>query len=59
MIEYFRRFKAQEGQSRRSESRGPLDLHVNSHIGVSWVEPPEYCKGNHEIVIRDISTAKG
>jgi hypothetical protein len=31
-------FKAQEGQNRRSESRGLSDLHVNSHIGVSWVE---------------------
>jgi hypothetical protein len=37
---YFERFKAQEGQDHRSESQGPSDPFVDSHIGVSWVETP-------------------
>jgi hypothetical protein len=52
-------FKAQEGQNRGSESRGPSDLHVNSHIRVSCVETSEYCKGNREITICDIPKARG
>jgi hypothetical protein len=51
------RFKAQEGQSRRSESQGPSDLHVISCIGDSRVEAPSCCNENCDIAIRDIPTS--
>jgi hypothetical protein len=48
--------RAQEGQSRRSESEGPSDLHVISCIGDSRVEAPCCCNKNCDITIHDILT---
>jgi hypothetical protein len=46
--------KLRREQSRRSESEGPSDLHVASHIGELRVKVPSCCNGNYDIAIRDI-----
>jgi hypothetical protein len=57
--EYSQRFKAQEGQDRRSEPQGPSDLHVDSCIsGFRGLKLRKHCNRNREIMIRDIPTAK-
>jgi hypothetical protein len=52
----WKRFEAQEGQSRRSRVIGPSDLHVTSCIGDSQVKAPSCCNENCDIAIRDIPT---
>jgi hypothetical protein len=47
-------FKAQEGQSHRSKSQGPSDLHEISCIEDSQVEAPGCCNENRDIAIHDI-----
>jgi hypothetical protein len=37
-VSILERFKAQEGQDRRSKPQRPSDLHVDTCIEVSWVE---------------------
>jgi hypothetical protein len=53
-----KRFKAQEGQDRRSEPQGPLDLHVDSISGFRGWKSRKHCNGNRDITKRDIPKAK-